>query len=356
VRLIQTETSNTGRLADTAHLMARGELSLTQAHEIARTETQAPGSETSMIDLARQDGMRRLRDEGRRRRLERRDRDDLHRRQHQARHLRHWTDEAGMTCFQAALPPEWGVPLINRLEHLTDQIWRHHRRTEGPDGLERRDAYMADALLELVGSGSRGGAGAGSTSGDRQERIGEGPADTRAGSGSEGQQERPSSEGTPGAGRAGRRRARSPRQTELVLVWDLIAYIRGHLLPGEIGHILGGGPIPDHLMRQLSEDAFYKTVTHDGVRIDTIAHHGRHIPAELRTALTIGSPPTFAGNPCRCGCGRTQGLDIDHLHPLDAGGLTHIDNLSPTCRPSHVLKTERDRAAGLHNPRNRAGP
>ena len=39
---------------------------------------------------------------------------------------------------------------------------------------------------------------------------------------------------------------------------------------------------------QTAEDAFIKAVTHDGVRIGTVAHFGRHIPAELRTALELG--------------------------------------------------------------------
>jgi hypothetical protein len=41
----------------------------------------------------------------------------------------------------------------------------------------------------------------------------------------------------------------------------------------------------------MAGDAFLKAVAHDGVRIETVAHFGRHISAELRTALELGALP-----------------------------------------------------------------
>ena len=45
------------------------------------------------------------------------------------------------------------------------------------------------------------------------------------------------------------------------------------------------------------EDPFVKVVLHDGVRIDTVAHLGRHIRAEFRTALDLSGPTPGHGVP-----------------------------------------------------------
>ena len=137
------------------------------------------------------------------------------------------------------------------------------------------------------------------------------------------------------------------RAVDLALVADLNAR-RGHTHPGESCHIAGGGPIPVCLARELAKDAFLKVVLHDGVGIHTVAHLGRRIPAELRTALELGGPPEFEGTSCtEAGCGRRYGLEWDHVDPRANGGPTSFVNLVPRCWPHHREKTERDRRAGL---------
>jgi len=94
-----------------------------------------------------------------------------------------------------------------------------------------------------------------------------------------------------------------------------------------------------------------KLVTHDGVKIDTVKHLGRHVKAELRMALNLGAPPTFEGVVCReRGCGRRYGLEWDHVDPVANGGTTSEDNLQPLCWPHHQNKTERDRKEGRLGP------
>ena len=139
-----------------------------------------------------------------------------------------------------------------------------------------------------------------------------------------------------------------------MIVCDLRAYRRGHTHDGEQCHLVGGGPIPVSLARQLSKVAFLKAVLHDGVNIHTVKHFGRHIPAELRTALELGPLPDLDGVTCsEEGCDRRYGLEWDHDNPVANGGETSYENLGPKCEPHHWDKTERDSKAGRHRGRPR---
>ena len=284
----------------TTAALASGELSIDQAGEITRTEASCPGTEAELVDLARRSSLGALVDEGRRRRLAALDPDDLHRRQHRSRSLRTWRDELGMVRLVGALAPDVGIAVVNRLERETDRIRRAARRDRDDSP---RSAHAADALVKLMsGQGTAGG-------------------------------------------------------TDLVVVCDLGAWRRGHAHPGEACHVIGGGPVPVATAKVLGADAFLKAVIHDGVKVDTVAHIGRHIPAELRTALDLGVPPHFEGRRCvEEGCGRRYGLEYDHVNPLANGGQTCLANLAARCWPHHRAKTDRDRAAGRLTGEGRAPP
>ncbi|MGH9036347.1 MAG: HNH endonuclease, partial [Acidimicrobiia bacterium] len=118
--------------------------------------------------------------------------------------------------------------------------------------------------------------------------------------------------------------------------------------PEEPCHIVGGGPVPVSLVREFAEDAFIKAVLHDGKRIETVVHYGRHIKAEVRTALELGAVPDFDGVRCaEAECDRRYHLEWDHVDPHANWGPTSYDNLRPRCHPHHQEKTARDRQAGL---------
>jgi hypothetical protein len=189
--------------------------------------------------------------------------------------------------------PEVGIPFVNRLDAETDRL-RRQAKQEGRD--EPRGAHAHDAFAEMLKGQGTG-------------------------------------------------RAIGP---DCVIVCDLRAYRRGHAHAGEPCHIVGGGPIPVSLAKELARDAFLKAVTHDGVDIHTVGHFGRHIRAELRTALELGAPPDFDGVTCgKEGCGRRYGLEWDHVDPVANGGPTSYKNIKPKCWPHHREKTEQDRRAGL---------
>ena len=270
-----------------------GELSLAQAHEVARTEAECPGSEAELVEVARTESLKTLKERALKHRLDAVDPEELHAGQHRARSFRHWRNDLGMVAFAGALPPEMGIPLVNRLDADTDRIRRSARR-EGTS--EPREAHAADAFVKLAAGAGQGKA----------------------------------------------------NSADLVIVCDLRAYRRGHAHPGEACHIVGGGPLPVSVARELGRDAFLKAVIHDGIAIHTVAHYGRHLKAELRTALELGAPPHLNGVTCtEAGCDRRHGLEWDHLNPKANWGPTSYDNLQPRCWPHHQEKTERDRKAGL---------
>jgi Domain of unknown function (DUF222)/HNH endonuclease len=277
----------------TAAALAEGRLSLTQAGEIARAEAAAPGSEAELVELAATSSLAGLKEKARARRLASVPVEELHSRQLAARHFTHWQTELGNVGFSGELPPEVGVAFVNRIEAEAARRKRAVRR-EGPH--EPFPAHAADALAALVAGEGVGGRGV----------------------------------------------------TDVVVVCDVIAFLRGYALPGEICHVLGAGPIPVSVARELSKNAFLKAVLHDGVNIHTVAHFGRHRPARLRTALELGAPPAFEGVTCvEPGCDRRYGLEWDHDNPVANKGPTSYENLKPLCWDHHRDKTERDRLAGL---------
>ncbi len=276
--------------------LVAGELSLAHASEIAVSEAEVPGAEHDLVDLGRGSDLRAVRDAVRERMLHSCDAARLYRRQRRRRELHTWRDRYGMVRLSATMTPDVGVPIVNRLEVETDRVRAAARRSGSG---EPYPAHACDAFVQLL--------------------LGEGQA--------------------------------SPVRSDLVLLCDINAYRRGHAHPGEVCQVLGGGPLPVERVRELSEDAFVKAVLHDGEEIAIVKHFGRHIKAELRTALELGAPPGFEGTVCaEPGCGRRYGLEWDHVDPVANQGPTSYANLQPRCWPHHREKTERDRAAGLFGP------
>jgi HNH endonuclease len=287
---------------DTKQALLAGHISLAQAQEITRAESETQGAEAELLALARRSDLSQLRDRARQHRQAHVDPAALRRRQWQLREFRHWQDRDGMIRFAGGLPPETGLPFVRRIEAVALRC-RRTARAKG-DSTEPFEAQAATALAQLVA----GAAGAG---------------------------------GSEGSGRSG--------PVELVLVCDLFAWRRGHTHPGEVCHITGGGPIPVEVAKELAGDAFVKAVLHDGVEIRTIKHFGRHLPAPLRTALDLGPVPEFTGRAC-ADCGSRWGLQYDHINPVANHGPTEYANLEARCYKDHQIKTEQDRQAGLLAP------
>ncbi len=278
---------------------AVGEVSLAEVAEVARTERAVPGAGAGALDVARRAGLGPLREHSRRVVLGSLSAHELAARQHKARYLRHWVSSAGMTCIAGAFEPSVGTALVNRVQAHAARLRRTDRSPASPEVHQREpfEALAADALAEAVLSG------------------GGGPSSPRA---------------------------------ELCIVADFSALARGHTHEGEICHLPGSGPVPVARARELlARSVFVKAVVHDGRSITHVAHYGRHLPAELRTALELGRPPGFDGAACSApGCGRRYGLEWDHVVPFSANGPTSYDNLQALCYHHHQQNTEADRRRG----------
>ena len=97
------------------------------------------------------------------------------------------------------------------------------------------------------------------------------------------------------------------------------------------------GPVSvDDAIGAILAGAFVKVVVRDGVDITRVAHSGRHLPAELKTAV-------FERDDQRCvrpGCGATQHLQVHHYRVEHArGGPAASWNLATVCRHDHDLIT-----------------
>jgi Domain of unknown function (DUF222)/HNH endonuclease len=285
---------------DTKQALLAGEISLAQATEITKAESEVQGAERELLPVARHSDLSQLRDHAREHRQARTDPSQLRRRQFELQEFRHWRDRDGMVRFAGGLPPETGLPFVRRVE--ADALRKRRAARVAGEDRRRFEFYAAEALADLV---------AGATGGEE--------------------------------------RAKATDNVELVLVCDIFAWRRGHTHPGEVCQIIDGGPIPPEVAKELARDAFLKVVLHDGVNIHTVKHLGRHLPAVLRTALDLGPVPDFSGRAC-VDCGSRWGLEYDHVDPVAHHGPTAYANLQPRCWKDHQAKTERDRQAGLLGP------
>jgi hypothetical protein len=109
-------------------------------------------------------------------------------------------------------------------------------------------------------------------------------------------------------------------------------------LRGEGGLCEAGGaavPVAEAIGAILA-GALVKIVAHNGTDITRVAHHGRHIPADLKTAIVERDGSTCV----RPGCGATSHLEIHHWRvPHAQGGPMAYWNAASVCPHDHDLLT-----------------
>ncbi len=285
-----------------AEAVQRADVSLDQADEIARTVSVAPESVDELISVARAEPFHVLKERARAIRLEHEDRADLAERQHQARRLRHHVGELGMIHLEADLEPHVGVPIVNRLEREARRLARAHRTDGGAD--EPVERHLADALPAIVGGGD--------TAGGHAEVV-------------------------------------------ILVSHEVAARGWSDVRDGERCSIPGVGPVSPAVARRIADDAFLTGVFYDGTDLRHLKRWTRGIPAAVRIALQLGSPPEFDGPRC-VDCGNRFRLELDHQEPVAAGGETSLPNTKPRCEPCHAKKTAADRRAAKLRRRVAAQP
>ena len=136
----------------TRQALTAGRLSFDQAREITQAERARPGCEHDLLEVAGRSGLWTLRERARRERREEVGPDELRRRQQRARTFRHWRTELGMVGIAGELPPDVGLPIVNRLDAERDRLRRTAQRSAhrlGEEPLPTR-AYAADALVQQL--------------------------------------------------------------------------------------------------------------------------------------------------------------------------------------------------------------
>jgi hypothetical protein len=275
-----------GELPATNAALRAGRLSPAQARTVADAASVAPAVEQGLLDSAARNGLAGLQRDAVRAKAAGEDAETRKTRQHRARAVRTWTDDDGMSCGRWRLPAEIGGLVCARLKTEADRVFHAARRADARDSVEN---YAADAFVKLMCSG------------------------VEVASGSLG-----------------------PRADVTVHV-DYDALLRGDTFDGERCEIAGVGPIPVQRARDyLLGGAFLKLLIARGVDVRSVCHYGRHIPAELRTAIECRDRECIVER-----CHRADRLEIHHLHDHAKRGPTALFNLVALCRHHHDLVTHR---------------
>jgi hypothetical protein len=206
-------------------------------------------------------------------------------RQRALREWRSWTDTDGMVAGRYRFTPETGARVKAAIEGQAQRIFRARKAGTAHDTLA---AYAADAVESFV-------------LGDTSDVL----AVTAKGV-----------------------------DASVHVVVDHGALMRGGTAEGEVCEIPGVGPVDIAWVTELLGSAFLTAVVKKGKDILTVAHLGRHVPAEVMTALVV------SGRECDVeGCHHRGYLERDHVHEHSRGGPTSFANLGWLCYAHHRLKS-----------------
>jgi Domain of unknown function (DUF222)/HNH endonuclease len=265
------------RLPDMRDALVAGKLSSAQAAEIGAAGSADPSAVASLLVLAERESLEALRERCRNVAAAAVGDADATERIRRSRHLRHWTEADGAVRLDGRLAADDAAPLLAVIRERADALLGEARRSGR--GVERFDAYAADALCSLV----------------REDAC---------------------------------------AKTVVNVVVSAGALERGTTLAGETSRIPGVGPVSVSAARRLAARGSVKVLERNGIDVRLVAHAGRTIPATLRTALERRDSTCVVP-----GCNRSRGLEIDHVVPLSEGGITTIANLARLCRWHHAQKT-----------------
>jgi hypothetical protein len=205
---------------------------------------------------------------------------------HAGRHVRTFTDAEGGWNLKMRDNPEVGAQIMARLDQITDAIFRSAYRERRRD---RREAYAADALVELA----------------------TGPP-------------------TEGAGKAAK--------AKVIFRIDWEAWLRGYPADGEVMELVGFGPVAASTVDDaLAAGGFVAAVITKGQQLTGVAHLGRAPTAKQQSALEWLYPTCAA-----MGCAQAARLQRDHRIDWADTKVTMLDWLDLLCSHHHDLKTRKN--------------
>ena len=137
---------NCSHLPVTQAALRSGELSGTQAVEVARGAIVAPNTETQLLNLAKHATVRDLRDATNRVVAGATDEAERHRQVHKSRSLKWWVGEDGACNLKGRMTVANGALVKAALAPFEDSIFKQARKSGAH---ERPEAYAADALMAL---------------------------------------------------------------------------------------------------------------------------------------------------------------------------------------------------------------
>jgi hypothetical protein len=263
-----------------------GELSSEQASEIAGAGEADPSSTRRLLDKAKSDSLRALKEEARAIRIAGRSaEDDQARRErlHRDRYLRHWTDRDGAGRIDARLAPDAYARWLAGMHPFEREVIDTARREGRREGFQ---AYKADALVAMAEVAVAG------SEADAAKRI----------------------------------------PSTVVAVIDHAALVRGHTQGEERSYIDGVGPVPVSIVRGMmeSDDPFLAAVVEDATDIRAVCYPNRHVSRKQKIGLIVRDPCCSVP-----GCDVTQGLERDHFPPFEQTRHTRIDELRRVCQHHH---------------------
>ena len=331
----------------TAAALRAGALSAKQAGAIAPAAAADPLAEARLLDLAKQQGLQKLRDEcARVQAAADPDPKARHDRIRMNRFWKRWTRSDGSRAGMYAGTPEEVALIEAAAQPFIDARIDAARRDREH---EPSDAYAFDGLAAMATSTMQARPSPNAPLDDSDITIDrDSETETDAFDGTTCADDTPSSDDTTDysttadatprsdvrAARGGRGRKRLSERRELILIANLQAWQRGYLVPGETCEIPGVGPVPIELAREMFGDALLRVVIRDGVDIRTVVHTGRTANALQETAVYVRQ----MGRCRKPSCGLPI-AEIDHTIDYAKCEITTLDKLVGLCGHDHDLKS-----------------
>jgi uncharacterized protein DUF222 len=272
------------QLPASAEAFRAGKLSEVQAEAVAGAAEANPHEERRLLERVGRDTVKQFADECRRVGHAASDERARYAAIRADRQLRTWTDGDGAFCGAFRTTPDAGARMLVALDAEIERGFKR-ARTEGRH--EPRQAYAVDALETLVCAGAGGG-------------------------------------GT----------ARPKQKTEIRVVVDYQALLRGHIVAGEVCEIEGLGPVPVAVVESWKHDAYLRLIVTHGIDVKAVTRRSRYIDAHQDAALAVRDRSCIV-----TGCDVDWRLERDHRVPYARCHTTSLDGLGRMCWWHHALKT-----------------